>query len=62
MLPSKMSKELRSDPDISAKLEELEKAAKSYIAFDMTRFQTDMSKELESQISKLSQEYTAYHD
>lgn len=35
VMPSKMPKELRNDADIEAKLEELEKASKIYMAFDM---------------------------
>ena len=57
-----MSKELRNDADIGSKIEELEKASRLYLAFDMQRFQSDMNKELEGQIGKLKQEYNSYHD
>jgi hypothetical protein len=36
-VPSKMHKEIRNDPEVSAKLEELEQAAKKYMGFDMQK-------------------------
>ena len=45
-----MHKDVRNDPEVAAKLEELDKAAKVYMAFDMQRLQNDMSKELENDI------------
>jgi hypothetical protein len=45
-----MHKDLRNDPEISAKLLEMEKAARVYMAFDMQKLQSDMNKDLENQI------------
>ena len=53
-MPSRMPKEVRNDPEVASKLEELEKAAKTYMAFDMQRLQNDMNKELDNEISKLN--------
>jgi hypothetical protein len=60
VLPSKMHKDIRNDPDVSAKIEELEKSAKLYMQFDMQRLQNDMNKELENDIQRLNQEYHAH--
>jgi hypothetical protein len=49
-MPSRMPKEVRTDPEVAAKLEELDKAAKVYMAFDMQKLQNDMSRELEGDI------------
>jgi len=57
VLPSKMHKDIRNDPDVSSKIEELEKAAKIYMQFDMQKLQSDVNKELENDISRLNQEY-----
>jgi len=54
IMPSRMPKEVRNDPEVASKLEELEKAAKTYMAFDMQRLQNDMNKELDNEISKLN--------
>lgn len=35
ILPSKMHKDIRNDPEVAAKLDELDKAARVYMAFDM---------------------------
>lgn len=45
-----MPKEVRNDPEVAAKLEELEKAARVYMAFDMQKLQSDMSRELDTDI------------
>lgn len=57
VFPSKMHKEVRSDPEVAAKLEELERAAKQYMGFDMQRLQSDVSRELENDINRLNSEY-----
>ena len=54
---SRISKDIRHEPEIEAKLEELDTATKAYLAFDMDRFQSSMNKELESHITRLNQEY-----
>ena len=53
MLPSKMSKELRDDPEVSLKLSQLDQAAKFYMAFDMVTMQSTLSHELDNQIGKV---------
>jgi len=37
-MASKLPKELRNDPEISHKLEELDHVTKTYFAFDMNNF------------------------
>ena len=56
-----MPKELRHDPEIDAKLQELERASKLYMAFDMQKLQHDMNRELETQISTFGKDYQAHH-
>jgi hypothetical protein len=54
LMPSRMPKEVRNDPEVAAKLEELDKAAKVYMAFDMQKLQNDMSRELEGDIQRIN--------
>lgn len=54
---ARIPREIRHDPEIVSKLEELERASRVFMQFDMPRFQNDMNRELESHISKLNQEY-----
>lgn len=61
LMPSRMPKELRSDPEVSQKLSELEASARFYMAFDMTRLQLDMNKELEGQIQRMNKEFGEHH-
>ena len=56
-LTSRIPKELRHDPEIEAKLLQLDHATKAYLAFDMNMFQETMNRELEVEIGKLNQEY-----
>jgi len=49
-----MHKDIRNDQDVSAKIEELEKAAKLYMQFDMQKLQNDVNKELENDIQRLN--------
>lgn len=44
---ARIPKDIRHDPEIVAKLEELEKASRVFMQFDMPRFQNDMNRELE---------------
>lgn len=55
-----MHKDIRNDPDVANKIEELEKTAKVYMAFDMQKLQKDMNNELENDIQTLNQEYKAH--
>ena len=55
--PSRMPKEVRADPEVAAKLEELDRAARLYMAFDMQRLQADTSRELDGEIARLGQEF-----
>lgn len=57
VMPSRMPKEVRNDPEVAAKLQELEQAAKAYMSFDMQKLQSDMNRELEKDIHRLNQEY-----
>jgi hypothetical protein len=54
---SRIPKDLRHDPDIQAKLNELDRASNTYLKFDMNRFQNEMNRELESHIGRLNQDY-----
>ncbi|TNV86962.1 hypothetical protein FGO68_gene12735 [Halteria grandinella] len=54
---SRIPREIRHDPDIEARLLDLDQATKNYLAFDMNRFQSTMNRELEQHILKLNQEY-----
>ncbi|CDW71950.1 gas2 domain containing protein [Stylonychia lemnae] len=62
VLPSKMHKDIRNDPDVAAKIQELEKSAKLYMQFDMQKLQNDMNKELEGDIQRLKKEYQSHQE
>ncbi len=54
---ARIPREIRNDPEIVAKLEQLDQASRAFMHFDMPRFQNEMNRELESNISKLNQEF-----
>ena len=54
---SRIPKEVRQDPEIVEKLEELDNSTRQYMQFDMNRFQADMNKELEGYISRLNSDF-----
>ena len=53
----KFSKECRADPEVAEKLVELDKAARRYMNFDMGKLQKEFNGELETQVSKVKQEF-----
>ncbi len=55
-----MSKEVRNDPEVAQKLNQLDQAAKFYMAFDMQRMQADLNSDMNSQIARIRQDYTAH--
>jgi len=54
---SRIPRELRQDPEIQQRLCELERASGTYLKFDMSRFQNEVNRELETHIGRLNNDY-----